>query len=232
METRLNAILVMPLLVTMSFVLISGAAALPSFIRQADPPVAESFQPEAAEPTPTAEPSPSPTPTPAATPTPMPTPTATATPFPVPTVPAEHSRGKLVIIDQALQMMYVFEDGLLLRIMPVSTGKPTPNTYTPAWEGRIGHYVGTFSSFGTTQDEGWYLFRADGGILIHGAPYVLVDGQKVYQELEALGRYPASYGCIRLSPEDAVWFTKWGPQGAYCIITPLPQDKFPIRQEQ
>jgi len=182
-------------------------------------------------PTPTATASSTPTST--ATATNSPTPTATATPTattsPTPTLAVtllpQGRDGKAVIIDQAEQMMYVFQDGLLIRLIPVSTGRPTPNTFTPAWEGRIGHYVGTFSSFGTMQDEGWYLFQADGGILIHGAPYVIEDNRKVYQELDALGRHPASHGCIRLPPEEAVWFTKWGPEGAHCLITPLPPDK-------
>jgi len=122
--------------------------------------------------------------------------------------------------------MRVYEDGVLIRTIPVSTGKPGPHTTTPAWEGRIGHYVGTFSSFGTTQDEGWFLFASEGNILIHGAPYLIENGKKVYQELDSLGRYPASHGCVRLPPDEARWFTQWGPEGAYCLITPLPEGKF------
>ncbi|MHB0875734.1 MAG: L,D-transpeptidase [Anaerolineae bacterium] len=162
------------------------------------------------------------TPAPTATPTPKPSPT----PTPAPTLPAKARTGKAIIIDQALQMMFVYENGVLVRSIPASTGKPTPTTETPAWEGRVGYYVGTFTSFGTTQDEGWYLFQSDGGILIHGNPYNLVDGVKVYEELEALGEYPASHGCIRISPEDAEWFTAWRPEGAYCLITPLPDGLF------
>ena len=160
---------------------------------------------------------------------------ATAVTLPAPSASPTHSVspkdivGKLVIIDQALQTMSVYEDGVLVRTMPISSGKPTESTYTPAWQGRIGRYVGTFTSFGTTQDNGWYLFDSDGAILIHGAPYVIENGQKVYQELDLLGKYPASHGCIRLSPADAAWFTQWGPEGAYCVITspPLPRTSEP-----
>lgn len=176
-----------------------------------------------ATPTATATMTATPTSTPTVTPTSTPTRTATPTPTPLPT---KARGGKAVIIDQAIQMMYVYEDGALVRTIPVSTGRPEKDMMTPGWEGRIGYYVGTFSSFGTTQDEAWYLFQSDGGILIHGAPYLLEEGVKVYQELEALGKYPSSHGCIRLPPEDAVWFTKWGPEGAYILITPLPRDKF------
>lgn len=168
--------------------------------------------------------------TPVATSTPRPTPTPTQPPPPAPTAPPTPSAAiqtnKAIFIDQATQMMYVYEDDVLIRTMAVSTGIPADGTYTPAWQGHVGHYVGTFSSFGTTQDEGWYLFQSDGGILIHGNPYNIVDGVKVYVELEALGHYPASHGCIRLSPEDAVWFTQWNPQGAYCVISEMPEGMF------
>lgn len=171
-----------------------------------------------------------PTSVPTATSTPRPTATAASQDIPVPPTASRASASeqttKAVIIDQATQMMYVYEDDILIRTIPVSTGIPADGTYTPAWEGRVGHYVGTFSSFGTTQDEGWYLFQSDGGILIHGNPYNLVNGVKVYVEMEALGHYPASHGCIRLSPEDALWFTQWDPEGAYCQITAMPEGAF------
>ena len=64
----------------------------------------------------------------------------------------------------------------------------------------MGKYEGTFQSFGVYADEGWYLYEDHGKILIHSAPYKLVDGEKVYEDMEALGAYPASHGCIRLAP--------------------------------
>jgi lipoprotein-anchoring transpeptidase ErfK/SrfK len=130
-----------------------------------------------------------------------------------------------VLIDQDRQTMYVYEQGTLVRTIPVSTGKPDQEeTMTPGWEGEVGRYVGTFFSFGTWQDEGWYLFYHFGGMLIHGNPYIRVDDQKVYQELDALGVRPASHGCIRLPPEEAVWFTSWQPEGAHMIIYPLTRN--------
>jgi lipoprotein-anchoring transpeptidase ErfK/SrfK len=47
-----------------------------------------------------------------------------------------------------------------------------------------------------------------------------VNGAKVYEDLEAIGSYPASHGCIRLRPEDARWFTEWRPQGVPLVILP------------
>ncbi|MBC7263048.1 MAG: L,D-transpeptidase family protein [Chloroflexi bacterium] len=138
-------------------------------------------------------------------------PTLSPTPYP-----------KSVIVNQDEQQMYIYENGVQVRVLPCSTGLPdNEETRTPAWEGTVGKYWGTFSSFGTTQDEGWFLFKHHGSILIHGAPYTLdEDGNKVYQDLDALGVRPISHGCIRLHPDDARWFTQWGPEGAHIVIMP------------
>jgi lipoprotein-anchoring transpeptidase ErfK/SrfK len=118
--------------------------------------------------------------------------------------------------------MYVYEGGELIRRIPVSTGIPDqPETMTPAWEGEVGRFVGTFTSFGVWADEAWYLFDHYGSMLIHGAPYIEENGQKEYQELELLGVRPASHGCIRLPPEESTWFSAWKPRGAHVIIDEL-----------
>ncbi len=150
----------------------------------------------------------------APTATPLPTPAATpvATPTPVPVV------SRAILVDQDAQLVHVYENGVEIRTIPCSTGLPTPDKLTPAWSGQVGEYVGTFFSFGTYQDEGWRLFK---DFLIHGAPYTLEGGVKVYQDLGALGQRPVSHGCIRIAPEDAVWLTKWNPKGVPAAITPL-----------
>ena len=166
----------------------------------------------------TAAPTPSATPTATATPTVTPTATPTVTPTPGPEARYE----RLVLVDQDTQTMRVYEKGVQIRMIPVSTGKPDQETtMTPAWEGEVGKYVGTFFAFGTYADHAWYLFDHDGGILIHSAPYLMEDDKKVYQQMDALGSRPVSHGCIRLPPPEAEWFTAWKPQGAHVIITPL-----------
>jgi lipoprotein-anchoring transpeptidase ErfK/SrfK len=161
---------------------------------------------------------------PTASPTALPTATRTPPPSPIPTRGPEAWYKRLIVVDQDAQMMYVYENGARIRSIPCSTGKPGEETHTPAWEGDVGHYVGTFFSFGVYADEGWYLFDHYGGMLIHGAPYLIEDDVKVYQELDVLGVRPASHGCIRLPPEEAAWLTSWEPQGAHVIITPPRQD--------
>ena len=77
-------------------------------------------------------------------------------------------------------------------------------------------------AFGRIADHAWHLFVATGDILIHGAPYTLVDGIKMYSELDALGVRPSSLGCIRLHPGDAEWLVEWDPVGVPIEITRWP----------
>ena len=164
--------------------------------------------------------------------------TSEATPEPLPDylkrVVAEYGMDparRFVVVDPGTQLMTIWDPtgsaatgGQSVRQMPVSTGDGTRGYRTPAWYGLVGRYWGTFNAFGVYADEGWYLFEDGGSILLHGAPYKWVDGQRVYQELGALGNYPASRGCIRLSPDDAKWFTAWGPEGVPLVILPTPED--------
>jgi hypothetical protein len=162
------------------------------------------------------------------TPTPMPTPGAEAdatalSPF-LQSVVARYQMDvarRFIVVDTDRQRMLIWDPGHPIHDIPVSTGDEARGFRTPAWYGLVGKYWGTFQSFGTYADEGWFLYDALGGsILIHGAPYVLVDGAKAYEDLGALGNYPASRGCIRLRPEDARWFTGWRPQGTPIVILP------------
>jgi lipoprotein-anchoring transpeptidase ErfK/SrfK len=176
---------------------------------------------------------PSVTPQPTNTPTPE-APTATSTPSRTPTptlapslvaVAREYRfdiNGDFIIINQDAQRMYVVRQGQLLREIPISTGDPDQGYETPAWSGVVGAYWGTFLGVGNVYaDNGWWLFKAPGGnILIHGLPYVVKDGHKVYKDAEYIGIYPASSGCIRLLVEDIEWFTALQPEGMPIVILP------------
>ena len=130
---------------------------------------------------------------------------------------------RFVVVDLASQTMIAWDPGQPTRIMPVSTGDESRGYRTLAWYGLVGDYWGTFQASGVYADEGWYLFEDAGHILIHSTPYRLVEGQKVYEQVDALGAYPASKGCIRLTPEDAKWFTDWSPRGTPIVILPKDQ---------
>ncbi len=194
--------------------------------------------PPRASPTPTARvvvdiPSPTPTPTPLV-PVDPPTPNPTAAlPTPPPEVVAAaasrgiDTSGRYIVVNQAEQRMYVVDGPVLERVLPVSTGDPEQGTFTPPWVGRVGVYWGTFSAHGVSADNAWHLFKTPAGnILIHGVPYTVdASGRKIYQDLDKLGTAPASRGCIRLRPEDAVWFTEWDPQGVPIVILPYPAQR-------
>jgi lipoprotein-anchoring transpeptidase ErfK/SrfK len=120
-------------------------------------------------------------------------------------------------------MMYVYEDGLQVQAIPVSTGRPVANAFTPAWRGDVGRYIGggQFVDNDLWADDIWYLFPgARGSILIHSLPYTRTRGVKVYDRPDALGVEPASHGCVRISPEDAQWLKAWDPVGVPYWITP------------
>jgi len=126
-------------------------------------------------------------------------------------------QGKVLVVDQSLQLLRVYEDNVQVRALPISSGLYP--YYTPAHRGYVGHYAPTIYGYGTLADHAWYLFEARGNIYLHGAPYTLQEGGKIYQDLEFIGVKAVSHGCIRLMPEDAEWLTDWGPGGAYFIVT-------------
>jgi lipoprotein-anchoring transpeptidase ErfK/SrfK len=187
-----------------------------------------------------------PTTTPSASPTrmmPTPSPTksnvdrqSSASPMTTDTVPASTAitpqltptptvikSNRFLLVDQDEQMMHVFEDDVEVRVIPVSTGMPVANAFTPAWTGKVGQFWGraAFRNTNLWADYIWYLFPgAEGSILIHSVPYTRLGEEKVYDRLEALGVEPASRGCIRISPEDASWLRNWDPVGVAIEITP------------
>ncbi|MEA3336420.1 MAG: L,D-transpeptidase family protein [Chloroflexota bacterium] len=191
--------------------------------------------------TPTARPFPTPTATSLATWTPQPTsapldedshapPLATPSPvLPTPEpflieVAEDHGidpAGSFVIINQNSQRMSIVQDGYLLQELNISTGDPDRGWFTPAWSGEIGDFWGTFAANGVMADDAWFLFKASGSILIHSLPYTLTNsGEKLYQGMPDLGTFPASRGCIRLAPEQASWFSNWGPAGVAIVVLP------------
>lgn len=140
------------------------------------------------------------------------------------TIAPPSEEGKALVINQTTQTVIVYEDGQKVKTLPISTGKRY--SYTPAFRGRVGRYVPTLYGFGTLADHAWYLTEATGAIYLHGAPYLQVDGRKVYQDLEAIGVRPSSHGCIRLHPTDAAWLARWDPRDASIIITRPDFERF------
>jgi lipoprotein-anchoring transpeptidase ErfK/SrfK len=162
----------------------------------------------------------SPPPTATATRRPIFTPTRPAVPFGTPTIPAE---GRFLLVNQDEQKMHVYENGVEIRTIPVSTGAPVANAFTPPWRGTVGDYWGggPFRDNNYWADYMWYLFPGEeGSILIHSVPYLRSGDMKIYDRPDALGVRPASHGCIRISPEEAEWLKAWNPVGVPIEITP------------
>jgi lipoprotein-anchoring transpeptidase ErfK/SrfK len=158
-------------------------------------------------------------------PTTQPTPLPSVTPIPLPTytsVPAPLTKRHLVV-HQDEQLMFVYENDTVIYTIPVSTGAPVTNRFTPPWQGIVGDDWGS-GPFRNQQraDFMWFLFPGpEGSILIHSVPYTITNGIKVYDRLEALGVEPVSNGCIRISPEDGAWLQNWSPVGVPITITRL-----------
>jgi lipoprotein-anchoring transpeptidase ErfK/SrfK len=166
-------------------------------------------------------PTPSPTffPTTPATLSPLPS----ITPIPLPTFTpvSDLSVERHLVIHQDEQLMFVYENDIVIYTIPVSTGAPVTNRFTPPWQGVVGDDWGG-AAFSNQQraDFMWFLFPGpEGSILIHSVPYTITNGIKVYDRLETLGVEPVSNGCIRISPEDGAWLKNWKPVGVPVTIT-------------
>jgi lipoprotein-anchoring transpeptidase ErfK/SrfK len=160
-----------------------------------------------------------------APPTPLPTPARVVLPTPLPSYAqtlTPSAGGRFLRVDQTAQTMTVYEDDRVVRVIPVSTGAPYENSFTPAWRGLVGPFWGKAMFRGTDMwaDYIWYLFPgARGSILIHSVPYLRNGEEKVYDRPEVLGVEPASKGCVRISPPDAEWLAAWNPVGVPIEIT-------------
>ncbi len=209
-----------------------------SVARPASAPLAETATPrlsvqfvaEVGTPFPTNIPSAPPAPTATVTPTPVspgdtlspPTPTPMASAAGVP-VDAENDR--FILVNQGEQMMHLFENGQEVRALPISSGRPVTNAFTPPWRGVVGDDWGggAFRESNLYSDFMWFLFPGpEGSILIHSVPYQKIGTEKVYDHLDALGVEPVSNGCVRISPEDAAWLKQWNPVGVPIEITRWP----------
>jgi hypothetical protein len=144
----------------------------------------------------------------------------------VATLPPNERR---LLIDQAAQVMHVYEGGIEVRTLPISTGMFTSKTFTRAWVGLVGRDLGAATVDGGMQvEQAWYLFPdLFGNILLHTVPYVEQGAVRIYDQPEALGVRASSHGCVRMSIKDAQWLKEWGPVGVPIEITAPPG---PIRQ--
>jgi len=103
-----------------------------------------------------------------------------------------------VEVDLKRQVLFLFQNGGLLRVLPVSTGSGRRYCVdgecaiadTPGGSFRIGYKI-----LGPHKSKLGILYNPlffNGGIAIHGEP--------------AVPAYPASHGCVRIPMADSLWF--------------------------
>ena len=127
-----------------------------------------------------------------------------------------------VEIDVGRQVLFLYQDDALWRILPVSTGfggrycvdGSCDRALTPA---------GSFHVF--ERQSGWQTSRLgrlynplyfNGGIAIHGSLSV--------------PPYPASHGCVRIPMYEAVWFPSKVPNGTPVYVKNGPTAPVPFNQ--
>ncbi len=102
------------------------------------------------------------------------------------------SSGRHLIIFKLEQYFGAYEDGVLVRWGPVSTGKKgrdTPNgTYSALWKDKF-HRSSLYSNA-----RMYFAVQFKGNYFTHE---------------QALPGYPASHGCVRMLWEDAEWKFDW-----------------------
>jgi len=103
-----------------------------------------------------------------------------------------------VEVDLKRQVLFLYQNGGLLRVLPVSTGSgkkycvdgDCAYAVTPGGSFRVGYRI-----LGPHKSRLGVLYNPlffNGGIAIHGAPSV--------------PGYPASHGCVRIPMADSLWF--------------------------
>jgi len=117
-------------------------------------------------------------------------------PFPL-QLPRLSEIPKIIFVSRRVQAFAAYENGVLVRWGPTSTGRKeqaTPATlYHATWKSRLRR-----SSINRSWLMPWYVnIHTSMGVGLHQY---------------AMPGYPASYGCIRLLKDDAYWVFHWTDQ--------------------
>ena len=125
--------------------------------------------------------------------------------------------GKAIEVILSKQELHMIENGKVVSIRKVSTGKwstPTPtgtfktyNKTTVAYSKAYGLYM-----------EYWMAITPDGKVGLHSLPYWrLKGGGKLYEGAAHIGT-PVSHGCVRQTVADAKSLYDWAPVGTPVTI--------------
>ena len=132
--------------------------------------------------------------------------------------PAEMHEGIHSEADLERQIMTVYSNNDILRVLPISSG--SGKSYEDL-EGGIGLAktpIGNFEFFA----HSWGIHKDHLGELFNPV-FFHVDGYAVHGDL-FVPPYPASHGCIRIPIKDSEWFVKTVPLGSPLLVskTALP----------
>ncbi len=125
--------------------------------------------------------------------------------------------GKRIVVSLSKQTLTMYENGSIVSLRRVSTGKwstPTPpgtyrtyNKITSAYSKAYGLYM-----------EYWMAFTPDGSMGLHSLPYwKLKNGGRLYEGAAHIGT-PVSHGCIRQTLAEAKSLYDWAPVGTPVVI--------------
>jgi lipoprotein-anchoring transpeptidase ErfK/SrfK len=120
-----------------------------------------------------------------------------------------------IVVDLSEQKLYAYDaEAVLLRSVPVSTGKPS--SPTPTGEGQVygKHRSVTMRGSGfVAPNVPWALcVTPDQVICLHGAPWQEAAGQSF--------GVPRSHGCVRVPSPHARWLFEHTPLGTPVTIRP------------
>jgi lipoprotein-anchoring transpeptidase ErfK/SrfK len=103
-------------------------------------------------------------------------------------------------ISLARQVLFLYQNGALSKILPVASG--TSETPTP---------TGTFRIF--RQESGWHTSRLG---RLHNAQY-FVGGYAIHGSMSVPAE-PASHGCVRIPMSASEWFPSQVSKGMQVVI--------------
>jgi lipoprotein-anchoring transpeptidase ErfK/SrfK len=104
-------------------------------------------------------------------------------------------------VSLARQVLFLYEGGVLSKILPVATG--TSKTPTP---------TGTFRIY--RQDPGWHTSRLG---RLHNAQY-FIGGYAIHGSMSVPAE-PASHGCIRIPMTASEWFPSRVTKGMQVVVS-------------
>ena len=142
-----------------------------------------------------------------------------------------------LLLDKGAQTLTVYRSGRPIGSLTISTGVYIPPG-TDSFDTLAGAFI-TQDRIAEFTNEGFrfaHAMRIDGGNLIHGTGYKVVNGTKDYsQQLAQLGR-PASHGCVRVDHRiseagiNAWWLYANLPRKTKVLVLPAAEAAYASAQ--